>query len=136
MLCHLRFFFECGVDTPLWPGPSDMPDLDSPYGYPCAPEKLPITAATSNELTRLADLYQSSIDWDHPTGPSPWARVQQESFRRRRMPHWRRCAANWGTAGPLRTEGTDGRQACSTGQLTRSVTDVRPWHRTSCAGAA
>ncbi|WP_052876033.1 hypothetical protein [Streptomyces sp. NBC_00069] len=79
---HLRFFFEYGVDTPLWPGPSGMPDLDSPYGYPCALERLPITPTTSNELTRLADLYQSSLDWDHPSGPSPWTCEQQESFRR------------------------------------------------------
>ncbi|MFI5831893.1 hypothetical protein ACIA6C_32345 [Streptomyces sp. NPDC051578] len=78
---HLRFFFENGVDTPLWPGPSGTPDLDSPYGYPCAPEKLPITAVISDELTRLADLYQSSLDWDHPAGPSPWTRDQQESFQ-------------------------------------------------------
>ncbi|MET9605315.1 hypothetical protein ABZZ17_09620 [Streptomyces sp. NPDC006512] len=78
---HLRFFFEYGVDTPLWPGPSGTPDLDSPYGYPCAPEELPITTATSHELTRLADLYQSSLDWDHPAGPSPWTGEQEKSFQ-------------------------------------------------------
>ncbi|MEV7441183.1 hypothetical protein AB0O22_08530 [Streptomyces sp. NPDC091204] len=78
---HLRFFFEYGVDTPLWPGPSDVPALDSPYGYPCAPEKLPVTAVAGGELTRLAELYQSSLDWDDPAGPSPWTREQQESFR-------------------------------------------------------
>ncbi|WP_241836577.1 hypothetical protein [Streptomyces sp. CB01249] len=58
-----------------------MAVFDSPYGYPCVPEKLPITAATSNELTSLADLYQFSLDWDHPAGPSPWTQGQQESFR-------------------------------------------------------
>ncbi|MGW7461129.1 hypothetical protein [Streptomyces sp. NPDC054797] len=73
---HLRFFFEYGVDTPLWPS-----DLDSPYGYPCDPQKLPITRETSKELMRLADLYQSSLDWDHPAGPSPWSREQHELFR-------------------------------------------------------
>ncbi|MGW2836421.1 hypothetical protein ACWCWD_01315 [Streptomyces sp. NPDC001493] len=78
---HLRFFFEYGVDTPLWPGPSNMPDLDSPYGYPCVPENLPITPDTSNTLTRLAELYQSGLDWNHPMGPSPWTREQRESFR-------------------------------------------------------
>lgn len=78
----LRFFFEYGVDTPLWPGPSDRPGLDSPYGYPCAPERLPVTAATATELTRLAGLYQSSLDWDDPAGPSPWSREQWEAFRR------------------------------------------------------
>lgn len=78
---QLRFWFEYGVDTPLWPGPHDNPDLDSPYGSPCDPERLPITPATRNELTRLADLYQSSLDWDNPGGPSLWSRDQHESFR-------------------------------------------------------
>lgn len=73
---HLRFFFDYGVDTPLWPT-----DVDSPYGYPCAPEDLPIAAGLSNELTRLADLYQSSLDWDDPAGPSPWTRDQWDSFQ-------------------------------------------------------
>ncbi|PWK64844.1 hypothetical protein BCL76_114166 [Streptomyces sp. CG 926] len=82
MSSHLRYFFEYGVDTPLWPGPSHTPALDSPYGHPCAPERLPVTACTAAELTRLADLYQSSLDWGHPAGPSPWTAEQWESFRR------------------------------------------------------
>ncbi|MFF2081349.1 hypothetical protein ACFVXG_42090 [Kitasatospora sp. NPDC058162] len=81
MAYHLRFFFEYGVDTPLWPGPSGAPDLDSPFGYPCAPEKLPITPASQDELLRLSELYQSSLDWDHPGGPSPWTGEQWQSFR-------------------------------------------------------
>ncbi|MFJ9618371.1 hypothetical protein [Streptomyces noursei] len=52
---HLRFFFEAGVtDTPLWPD-----DTDSPYGYPCELERLPISQATRTELTRLCEHYQS-----------------------------------------------------------------------------
>ncbi|WP_328972723.1 hypothetical protein [Streptomyces sp. NBC_00239] len=39
-------------------------------------------AATGSELTRLAALYHSSLDWDDPAGPSPWPREQQEAFRR------------------------------------------------------
>ncbi|MEU8774120.1 hypothetical protein [Streptomyces sp. NPDC048606] len=79
---HLRFFFEYGVDTPVWPGPSDAPDLDSPYGYPCAPRDLPVTAATATELVRLAALYQSSLDRHDPAGPSPWSAERWESFGR------------------------------------------------------
>lgn len=59
-----------------------MPDVDSPFGYPAAPGSLPLTPGTSRELTRLADLYQSSLAWNHPAGPSPWTRERQESFRR------------------------------------------------------
>ncbi|MFI0727482.1 hypothetical protein ACH4S9_00425 [Streptomyces sp. NPDC021225] len=75
---HLRFFFEPGVsDTPLWPY-----DLDSPYGYPCELERLPISPATRAELERLCEWYQSSIDWDYPPDPSPWPAEERELFRR------------------------------------------------------
>ncbi|PNE37343.1 hypothetical protein [Streptomyces noursei] len=73
---HLRFFFEAGVtDTPLWPD-----DPDSPYGYPCELERLPISQATRTELTRLCEHYQSSIDWEYPPGPSPWTQEQARLF--------------------------------------------------------
>ncbi|MFD7027846.1 hypothetical protein ACFWAR_07425 [Streptomyces sp. NPDC059917] len=79
---RLRFLFEYGVDTPLWPDPSVGPGLDSPYGYPCVLERLPLTAVLRDELGRLAELYQSSLDWDDPAGPSPWSGEQHASFGR------------------------------------------------------
>ncbi|WP_119292838.1 hypothetical protein [Streptomyces sp. YIM 130001] len=82
MPCHLRFFFEYGVDTPLWPGSPGDPHLDSPYGYPCDLDRLPITAATRAELTRLADRYQSSLDEEYPPGPSRWPMDERELFQR------------------------------------------------------
>jgi len=45
-------------------------------------EKLPITPGTGHEPARLAELYQSALDWDDPMGPSPWTHEQQKSFRR------------------------------------------------------
>ncbi|MFH8574196.1 hypothetical protein [Streptomyces sp. NPDC017993] len=82
MSAHLRFFFEYGVDTPLWPGPSGSPDLESRYGYPCDLEKLPITPVTRGDLARLAGWYQSSLNEEYPPGPSPWSADEQELFRR------------------------------------------------------
>ncbi|MBI0293991.1 hypothetical protein JBE04_05680 [Streptomyces sp. PRKS01-29] len=41
----------------------------------------PSIACRVGQFTRLADLYQSPLDWDHPAGPSPWPREQRESFR-------------------------------------------------------
>ena len=91
---HLRFFFEAGVDVPLWPD-----DMDSPYGYPCELERLPITPALRTELARLSERYQSSIDWDYPPNPSPWsdeelrlfeqrAQAALEALRRELGPRW------------------------------------------------
>ncbi|MGP3991263.1 hypothetical protein [Streptomyces sp. 3N207] len=76
---RLRFFFEAGVsDTPLWPD-----DIDSPYGFPCELERLPISPAVRIELAGLCEWYQSSIDWEYPPGPSPWPEQQWELFRQR-----------------------------------------------------
>ncbi len=58
---HLRFFFEVGVPyTPAWPD-----DVDGPHGSPCVLERLSISAATREELARLCEWYQSSIDWEY-----------------------------------------------------------------------
>jgi len=76
MVRYLRFFFELGVDTPLWPE-----DMDSEYGYPCDPELLPISPALRAELARLSTWYQSSIDWEYPPNPSPWTGLEQQLFK-------------------------------------------------------
>ncbi|MFE2288672.1 hypothetical protein ACFXDJ_31460 [Streptomyces sp. NPDC059443] len=82
MSYYLRFFFEVGAHTPLWPGPPGDPELDSPYGYPCELERLPISSDIQAELARLADWYYSSLDWEYPPNPSPWPKEQQELFTR------------------------------------------------------
>jgi hypothetical protein len=76
MIHHLRFFFEAGVDTPLWPE-----DMDSPYGYPCDLSRLPISQETQTELARLSQWFQSSIDWDYPPDPSPWPDEELQVFK-------------------------------------------------------
>nr|WP_236056831.1 hypothetical protein [Streptomyces sabulosicollis] len=76
MVHYVRFFFEAGVDTPLWPE-----DMDSPYGSPCELERLPISQATREDLARLSQWYQSSIDWEYPPNPSPWSDEDWLTFR-------------------------------------------------------
>jgi hypothetical protein len=75
---YLRFFFEYGVDTPLWPD-----DMDSPYGYPTDLDRLPVSEAVRAELARLSEWYQSSLDWKDPAGPSPWPDEERELFKGR-----------------------------------------------------
>ncbi|GLP68034.1 MULTISPECIES: hypothetical protein [unclassified Streptomyces] len=76
MTHYLRFFFEAGVDTPLWPE-----DTASPYGCPCELARLPIKPETRAELARLSEWYQSSIDWDYPPNPSPWSEEELQRFK-------------------------------------------------------
>lgn len=74
-MAGLRFFFEYGVDTVLWPE-----CVDSPLGYPCDSRLLPVSEETRADIGRLAELYQSSLDWDDPSAPGPWLRSERESF--------------------------------------------------------
>ena len=74
-MATLRFFFEYGVDTVLWPD-----DVDSPLGYPCDSLRLPVSEETRAEIDRLAERYQSSLDWNDPSAPGPWTSHERESF--------------------------------------------------------
>lgn len=71
----LRFFFEYGVYTVLWPR-----DVDSPLGYPCDVRRLPVSEAARAEIDRLATWYQSSLDWEDPTALGPWSVQERELF--------------------------------------------------------
>ncbi|MEE1785923.1 hypothetical protein PUR71_23915 [Streptomyces sp. SP17BM10] len=91
----MRVLFEPGVvGTMLWPF-----DVESPYGYPAALDRLPISAGLVAELDELTVLFQSSIDWADPGGPAPWsvmervefqarARAALEALRRELGPEW------------------------------------------------
>ena len=74
-MASLRFFFEYGVDTVLWPE-----GVDSPLGYPCDSRLLPVSEETRTGIDRLTGWYQSSLDWDDPSAPGPWPRSECESF--------------------------------------------------------
>ncbi|MCX5048131.1 MULTISPECIES: hypothetical protein [unclassified Streptomyces] len=80
MIHHLRFFFEAGVDTPLWPE-----DMGSPYGYPVDLALLPISSETRDELAGLSRRYQSSINWEYPPDPSPWSDDELRQFKQQAL---------------------------------------------------
>jgi hypothetical protein len=72
---RLRFFFEYGVDTALWPD-----DVSSELGFPCDPDRLPLSDDTRAVAKQLAASYQSSLNEDYPPDPSPWPRQRQAAF--------------------------------------------------------
>ncbi|PSK62639.1 hypothetical protein B0E53_05448 [Micromonospora sp. MH33] len=66
---HARFFFDAGSGGVLWP--TGLQDQQA-WGYPVRLEKLPISAALRDELTRLVEWYDASLNWDYPPDPGPW----------------------------------------------------------------
>lgn len=99
---YLRFFFEAGVNTPLWPE-----DMDSPYGYPCDLARLPISPQTRAELARLSEWYQSSIDWDYPRIRHRGPTRSSNSSSSRRSARWTCFVSSWVRAG------SSGTRVCS-----------------------
>ncbi|GAB3883070.1 hypothetical protein GCM10029964_041800 [Kibdelosporangium lantanae] len=64
-----RFFFDAGSGTVLWD--------DSGYVHLA---DLPVSADLRNVLEELVARYDSSLDWDDPTGPGPWSAAECREF--------------------------------------------------------
>ena len=65
----VRFFFDAGSGTTLWPG-DDLTRAD--FGSPIDPSALPISENLRRYLTYLAAWYDTSIDWEYPPRPRTW----------------------------------------------------------------
>ncbi len=74
---RLRFFFDAGSGVCLWSGNAAARGR---YGIAIAPAQLPLPEATQQEMTRLIAWYDTSLDWEHPTGPTPWSPAERAQF--------------------------------------------------------
>lgn len=63
-----RFFFDAGSGATLW---ADTPiDLG----------QLAITQQLRDELSRLIERYDTSLNWDYPPDPGPWREAECLDF--------------------------------------------------------
>jgi hypothetical protein len=86
---HARFFFGAGSGGVLWA--TGQQDQEA-WGYPVRLEALPISAALRDELTRLVEWYDASLNWDYPPDPGPWREPECLAFNaavRRALDHLR-----------------------------------------------
>jgi hypothetical protein len=74
---RLRFFFDPRGEPCLWAG-NEAALLA--YGYPVETEKLPLSENVHRRLNYLCAWYATSIDWDYPSGPSPWDEQERARF--------------------------------------------------------
>lgn len=72
----LRFFFEYGHGC-LWTVDQDSWNT---FGHPASLEKLPISKHLQNKLQRLEEKFQTSLNWDSPSSPSPWRQDVCDAF--------------------------------------------------------
>ena len=76
--CRLRFFFDSGSGICLWAGDAFTEDR---YGLAVEACALPLPPDLVTETERLIALWDTSLDWDDPGGPSPWTVNEDQGFR-------------------------------------------------------
>jgi hypothetical protein len=60
-----RFFFDAGSGAVLW---AATPESRDEWGYPVVTEELPISHDLCDDLLRLTERYDTSLNWDYPPG--------------------------------------------------------------------
>jgi hypothetical protein len=72
-----RFFFDGGSGAVLWMvSEQDWPQ----WGQPVDVTRLPISTNLRDELVRLAEWYDKSLNWDYPSDPGPWRQPECDRF--------------------------------------------------------
>lgn len=83
----IAYFFDVGSGICLW-AKNDL--ARQKYGYPIDHRALPFDEFLKNDIQDLLNYYDTSLDWDNPPGPSPWAQTQWDAFYRAKQKMYER----------------------------------------------
>lgn len=75
----LRFFFSPGSGICLW---SANDATREKWDYPVDVQALPLPENTWRKALYVMAWHDTSIDWSHPSGPSPWTDEERFNFNR------------------------------------------------------
>jgi hypothetical protein len=76
-LYKLRYFFDPGSGVCLW---SANEPAKVKFAYPVEIDALKLPASIVRQAEALLARFDTSIDWHHPPGPSPWTDAVLRSF--------------------------------------------------------
>jgi len=86
----LRYFFDYNCGGCLWSGDKatrekyDAGTLDSEIfnlkGELVEDARIKLPVPTKEKVQKLDALFSESLNWENPSGPSPWSQLQWESF--------------------------------------------------------
>jgi hypothetical protein len=74
---RLRFFFDYCAGTCLW---SANDAAHEALGYAVDYKRLPLSPATVDEIDRVVDRYDTSLNWASPADPGPWRQDECDRF--------------------------------------------------------
>jgi len=97
----LRYFYDPGSGVCLWAADDEA---RAAYGYPVSLEELPLSLEARAEGDLLLALFDSSIDWNDPAGPSPWSPQQRSDFAASSGQFFARVAAELGAGFEVKNE--------------------------------
>lgn len=78
-LYKFRYFFDAGSGVCLWSA-NEMARMR--YGYPVDLEALMLPEALVSRAEELMRRFDTSVDWNFPSNPSPWSVSECVSFER------------------------------------------------------
>lgn len=73
----LRYFFDPGSGICLW---SENALAIDKFGYAIELDSLELTSTLMLQAKELIARYDTSIDWNYPSDPSPWPNMERERF--------------------------------------------------------
>lgn len=73
---RLRFFMEWHASC-LWQA-NDA--ARRRFGFEVDPNELPLSRATRDEIWRLSEWHDTSLNWDYPPDPGPWREEECARF--------------------------------------------------------
>jgi hypothetical protein len=118
-----RFFFDAGSGGVLWM----VADRDKQrYGQPVDLAGLPIVPALKDELARLVEWYDGSLNWEYPPDPGPWREPECERFNQAAHRALRRLRDELGPGWDIADEFQDVHEDSD---LDRYLTDPRSFRR-------
>ena len=76
---RLRFFYDWGLDLPLWPD-NDAARKDLVDAGPIDWECLPLSKSTIRKAEEIGEWHDTGLNWDYPMDPSPWRQEECDRF--------------------------------------------------------
>lgn len=73
---EIRLMFEWGGSC-LWGMNAAAKDR---YGYCEIESVLPLSEELKSRLAKLSQIHDKKLNWDDPTGPSPWSEAESANF--------------------------------------------------------
>lgn len=74
-----RYFFSAGSGVCLW---SDNDAAREKFDYPVDISKLTLSENLQRKALYIIAWCDTSLDWDYPSGPSPWSEEENARFDR------------------------------------------------------